>query len=708
MEKQKNNHQSNSQQDANNLYNPSDTILDKIAISAINTGVGIIPVKSNKSPVINGWTSTTNWSCEPKKLSDWLEGFRNPYWGLPCGPVNGAFVVDVDLKKDEKTGKPCGPPILGSLTIELLKKASFMQYTKSSYNDYQGQHFFFKFEERLSLFKNIRLQNTTIDLKTGGGQVVMYIEFPGKKQWQNLKPMPDEVFYRLVEMFGVPSNQVQKKKHRVYGPGKNNSANAQRATKAGYNQNTIQAAKDLKELLTNNANRPDFDWLAHTTDYLKMYEKNFFKESNGLLTPSKIKDIELEEANQAKKIAYIPSIDIETDIKNRLDALNIKVRFNIRDRVEELKTGDKNWEIFDDGIEAKLYSDCHKKIKPNLEGKIKKISQADWKTHTKALVHREEVDPFKVWLENLPKWDKEPRLEKVLSLLFTITGEARLAKWAFKAVLLSAITRTFRPGYKFDTMIVLQGPQGIGKSSLWSCLFEKESWFSDNIHFSGNDKEIIETTCGTVLVENAELAGARKAELEKIKALITRQTDKVRFAYARKISVLPRMFVIVGTTNEPCSLPNDQTGNRRFIPISLDKKEDTAWNNGKKVRDYIKENRKQLWAEALQRFKNKENPFLPTDLQAIAKKEAEKHRSKNELLESAILEKVNEIPDIMPIKMKQIVDHLMDQKIIPSGGAHSGLQREIAGILRKEGWSLKIKRIGKNPTIRIWERVKKS
>ena len=401
-----------------------------------------------------------------------------------------------------------------------------------------------------------------------------------------------------------------------------------------------------------------------------------------------------------KKIPYEPGDDIETDIKNRLKALETEIRFNIRDQIEEFKTGDDTWKIFDDGTDAKLYSDCHRKLKPWPDGKLKKISHADWQKHTKALVHRQEVDPFKLWIENLPKWDNKDRLESVLPFLFKINGSENLSKWAFKAVLLTAIIRTFKPGYKFDMMIVLQGPQGIGKSSLWSCLFEKESWFSDNIHFSGRDKEIIETTSGTVLVENAELAGARRAELEKIKALITRQSDKVRFAYARKVSVLPRQFVIVGTTNEPCSLPNDQTGNRRFVPIALDKKEDTAWNNGKKVRDYITTNRKQLWAETLHLFKvKKESPLIPQTLQPTAQAEAEKHRSKNELLEEAVLEKINETHG-QPIKIKKIADYLMEKDIIPKGGAHPGIQREIAGILRKQGWDRK-----KDKKNRLWSPV---
>ena len=134
----------------------------------------------------------------------------------------------------------------------------------------------------------------------------------------------------------------------------------------------------------------------------------------------------------------------------------------------------------------------------------------------------------------------------------------------------------------------------------------------------------------------------------------------------------------------------------------MDKKESTTWNNGQKVRQYIKEHRKQLWAEALYRFKEKESPLLPINLQATAQTEAEKHRSKNELLEQAVLEKINESPD-MSIRMKQIVDHLIKTDIIPKGGAHSGIQREIAGILRKEGWQLKVKKIDKQAK-RIWEK----
>lgn len=305
MEKEKNYHQSNSQQDANNLYKPTNNILDKVAISAINTNVPIIPVGSNKNPLIKNWSIPKNWSCDPKKLKEWVSIFKNPYWGLPCGPDNGVFVIDIDLQKNETTGEICGTHKLGPLNINILHTASFMQFTQSTYYGSKGQHFFFKYEDRLSLFKNIRLKNTTIDIKTGGGQVVLYIELPEKQIWKNLTPMPDELFYILMEMFGISSSRVQKKEHRVYGPGKNNTANPQRASKAGYNQNTTQAAKDLKELFTNNANRPDFDWITHATDYLKLYEKNFFKKSNGLLTPSKIKDIEFKDVKPITE--FIPN-----------------------------------------------------------------------------------------------------------------------------------------------------------------------------------------------------------------------------------------------------------------------------------------------------------------------------------------------------------------------------------------------------------------
>lgn len=402
--------------------------------------------------------------------------------------------------------------------------------------------------------------------------------------------------------------------------------------------------------------------------------------------------VSFQEDEQKEKITYTPSDDKETDIKNRLKALNVQLRFNLRDQVQEIKRANEKWETLSDGMDAILYSQCHKDIECPGKNKIKQIPLTYWNKITTAIIHQTEIDPFKEWLNALPKWDEIKRLENVLTTLFTVKGSQKKAQWAFKTVLLMAVKRTFQPGAKFDNMVILIGPQDIGKSSLWSCLFEQSSWFSDSISFSGRDKEIIEGTTGCVLVENAELSGARRAEIEKIKALISRQVDKVRFAYARKVSVVPRQFLIVGTTNEQAGLPNDLTGLRRFVPISLDVKESTTFLNGQQVRKYIKENRKQLWAEAIHLYKNKESHFLPPELHEIAKKEAEDHRFSNELLEEAVTQiaiPANGEPEAKrELLMADIIRQLEDEKKLLSKGQgmQMGIQREIGAILRKLGF----------------------
>ena len=346
------------------------------------------------------------------------------------------------------------------------------------------------------------------------------------------------------------------------------------------------------------------------------------------------------EVPKVDKKPYIPSPCPETDLKRRLEHLNIQVRFNTRDIIEEFKKGDEKWTRITDGQNEILLSDCnnHDKVETKNE-KLKIISPTTWSTYLKALANRKKEDPFINWLKALPKWDNKPRIKTMLSDVFKVNGSEELAQWAFKTVLYACIHRSFTPGIKFDHMVILYGPQDIGKSSLWSCLIEEPQWFTDSLHFSGRDQETLESTSGCVLVENSEMVVTKTAEIDRIKALITRQVDKIRFPYARRPSVLPRHFVLVGSSNRLHCLPSDNTGNRRFVVISVDKKEDTSWKNGRKLRDYVINNRKQIWAEAYHIYKEgKAKILMPDDIRPIAGATAEQHRSKNEALEDVVNE----------------------------------------------------------------------
>ena len=197
--------------------------------------------------------------------------------------------------------------------------------------------------------------------------------------------------------------------------------------------------------------------------------------------------------------------------------------------------------------------------------------------------------------------------------------------------MLGAVQRTFEPGAKLDTMPVLVGDQGIGKSSLLARLLPDgcPEFFSDSLNLSDRTKERAEALLGRVTVEAGEMSGVNRAELQSLKSFITRQDDgTVRLAYARRPRTLLRRCIIVGTADRAHCLPNDPAGLRRFLPVQCRK--------GSNIEAYMEANRKQLWAEGLHRYRQGERAGPPRNLLAEQAEVAERHRSPDVMLEDAI------------------------------------------------------------------------
>ena len=200
-----------------------------------------------------------------------------------------------------------------------------------------------------------------------------------------------------------------------------------------------------------------------------------------------------------------------------------------------------------------------------------------WADAVNALAYRVEVDPFVDWLVSLPEWDETPRLYGWLRKLFNVeepedrdSPARRLVSWASQAILLGAVARAFVPGFKIDEMVVLIGPQGCGKSTAIQWLLpaaERDEWFNDGLHLADQRKEQAEALQGIVYCEASEMAGTNRAELEALKAFLSRTNDRVRLVWRRNPESMPRRAIIIGTTNDHHPLPNDPTGNRRFVPI---------------------------------------------------------------------------------------------------------------------------------------------
>lgn len=169
--------------------------------------------------------------------------------------------------------------------------------------------------------------------------------------------------------------------------------------------------------------------------------------------------------------------------------------------------------------------------------------------------------PVKEYLSGLV-WDGTPRIDTLL-IDYLGAEDTSYTRAVTRKTLVAGIARIYNPGVKFDSVLVLNGPQGIGKSTLFAKLGGK--WFSESLTISDmKDKTVAERLHGFWLLEMGELAGVKKVDVETIKSFITRTDDKYRQSYGVAVENHPRSCIIIGTTNSDSGFLRDITGNRRF------------------------------------------------------------------------------------------------------------------------------------------------
>lgn len=188
-------------------------------------------------------------------------------------------------------------------------------------------------------------------------------------------------------------------------------------------------------------------------------------------------------------------------------------------------------------------------------------------------------------VERLPTWDGVRRLHRFVPDY--LRGEDTPLNRAIGLLLLWGMIRRARmPGFKFDYMPILEGPQGAGKSTAIRILAGDERYGEGPI-FDLNEQRRAEALLGKWLYEAGELTGMSKRDVSNVKMIITQQADEVRMAYDRFPSANPRRAILVGTTNNDRYL-RDATGNRRFLPVKV----------GTIALEGLRRDRDQLLAEA--------------------------------------------------------------------------------------------------------------
>ena len=221
--------------------------------------------------------------------------------------------------------------------------------------------------------------------------------------------------------------------------------------------------------------------------------------------------------------------------------------------------------------------------------------------------------PIREFIENLPEWDNVPRVDTLL-IDYLGADDNEYVRAVTRKTLCAAIKRVLYPGCKFDSMLVLNGPQGVGKSTLIAKLAGE--WFSDSLNLGDTkDKTAAEKLQGYWILEIGELAGLKKAEVETLRSFLSRQNDIYRAAFGKRATPHLRQCVFFGTTNAESGYLRDTTGNRRFWPVK------TPGTGIKHSWDLTPELICQIWAETLVYVKQGEKLYLSAELEALSKAE---------------------------------------------------------------------------------------
>lgn len=227
-----------------------------------------------------------------------------------------------------------------------------------------------------------------------------------------------------------------------------------------------------------------------------------------------------------------------------------------------------------------------------------------------ATLTRHSYHPIRDYLNGLT-WDGTPRLERLV-IDYIGAEDNELTRTMTRKHFTAAVARVFEPGCKYDYCLVLTGPEGAGKSTLFSKMGGQ--WFNDSITTT-EGKEGMEQLRRAWIIEMGELAGIKRSEVENVKAFLSKKVDIYRAAYGRHTSDYPRQCVFCGTTNEALFLKGG-TGNRRFWVIRIE----PHLRKHRKWQIALDRDRDQLWAEAVHYYREGEKLYLNEELEALARK----------------------------------------------------------------------------------------
>ena len=315
-----------------------------------------------------------------------------------------------------------------------------------------------------------------------------------------------------------------------------------------------------------------------------------------------IKEDKLINLQDRKKEQFIYTE--EGGIKKLLS--NLKLMLKQNDRLKDIGFNEFTQEITidDQPITDNLFIELRLDISNRY---YMDFSREDISQMVYSIARERPYHPIKAMIESEP-WDGQKRVES-LFIDFLGADDNEYVHQVTKKWLAGAVARIYQPGVKMELVPILQGKQGIGKSTLADKL--GGAFFLDSLKSLGMSKDDYQLLIGAWIVELAELSSFNETKIETLKSFISARVDKVRLPYDKLVQAHKRTCVFIGTTN-PGTYLRDTTGNRRFFPIPL------QHTPSKSVHILDDETIQQIWAEAYQYYLKGEQLFLDQSIEELA------------------------------------------------------------------------------------------
>jgi|GEM_PF-3694792 len=414
------------------------------------------------------------------------------------------------------------------------------------------------------------------------------------------------------------------------------------------------------------------------SDWVEAEEEEAFRK-NGLVNKRAIMDKLAEVVRRAvpKTFEWTASrspVPAKTYVNFKSGAryLGYEFRGNLMTLMPDFRVDGGPWSRVDDAVMRELQN---KLEKLGLHSGVERTAHC-----VMSFAEEFEVNPLLEKLDDL-KWDGKPRLATWM-IDYAGAEDTPLNRVVGEIALSAGYLRLKFPGAKHDAMIVFEGPQGVGKSTLVRLLAMEEQWYSDQLTIGSDPKHVIEQTQGKWMVELAELEGIKGKQASKLKHFLSSKTDAARLAYGRMMTEALRKFVLFGTVNpENGYLPRDGV-NRRYWPVAVS-------NTGINLQGF-KRDVEQIWAEVAAKLKGIECQeeaerllVLPVELrEAAAMLTSERVQTPPWITRLKDVLMSFEDEPAVKLKAMEIIDHLA---VNDAGKNQVGA--ELKQLMLDEGWT---------------------